>query len=107
MCGALHILGRIFFWQACIPFHVGGDYAMSKTAVHITTESLPTSQRFSCPHANGITAHIDRNPQDAICTLQKSAYRWRSFSFSPKMGIYLTQVPTTSCGFRRAALPNI
>jgi len=24
-----------------------------------------------------------------------------------QMGIYLTQVPTTSCGFRRAALPNI
>ena len=28
-------------------------------------------------------------------------------TFWQKMGIYLTQVPTTSCGFRRAALPNI
>jgi len=59
---------------------VGSDYGKSKNAAHIATESLPTSQRFRCPHANGITAHIDRNPHscrpavDALFSSISEAY---------------------------------
>ena len=41
------------------------------------------------------------NCGDVIIAAPSTAYD------SDKMGIYLTQVPTTSCGFRTAALPNI
>ena len=44
--------------------HVGTDYARSGFPAHITTESLPTSRRFRCPHPLESTAHIDRNPQN-------------------------------------------
>src|SRR6266567_8762027 len=43
--------------------HVGTDYGQSDFPAHITTESLPTSERFRCPHPLESPAHIDRNPQ--------------------------------------------
>src|SRR6266700_640346 len=43
--------------------HVGTDYGQSDFPAHITTVSLPTSERFRCPHPLESPAHIDRNPQ--------------------------------------------
>ena len=35
--------------------HVGTDYGKTKKGAHITTESLPTSERNQVPTSNGIT----------------------------------------------------
>jgi hypothetical protein len=42
---------------------VGTDYGKTKNPAHITTESLPTSNRIRCPHRMESPAHIDRNTQ--------------------------------------------
>ena len=76
------------------PCHLRGQRASAQRRVLYARLFNPQGTRFGpdkpCS-ASKETPHI----------LQAAEPQFR------EMGIYLTQVPTTSCGFKRAALPNI